>query len=79
MSQTDLKMKILRAEDLNELKELGYQINLISESGILRNPIFINPYTFWICQIYDGSKKVAASLYKYVPRTERKGIKRIRY
>ena len=72
-------IKILKAEDLNELKELGYKIVLF-HGGIRTQPVYpkwINPNTYWNCEISD--KIVNAELYKYVPKTDRSNIKLIRY
>lgn len=71
-------MKILNVEDLKELKEMGYQINLEFKFGIRRMK-WVNPKTLWNCQIFDGSKKVLAQLYAYISKTDKSNVKLIRY
>lgn len=72
-------MKILNAEDLSELKKMGYTVRLIGQNKALINPVFINPNTFWSCAILDTAKLVYASLYKYIPKNDRSNVSLIRY
>lgn len=67
------KVKLLKAEDLNELTELGYQVSIMGEERTLDNPIWINPYTLWDCVIIG--KKVEARLYKYIAKNDRSNVK----
>lgn len=73
-------MKILKAEDLNELKELGYKVNLYHDgSNKPFIPKWINPHTFWNCFINDISKRVDAQLFRYVSKTDKFNVKLIRH
>lgn len=75
-------LKILKTEDLEELKSMGYEINLFHDGKFhnpFKNPNWINPHLFWNCRVFDVSKKVEARVYKYVSNRDGSNVKLIRY